>query len=313
MAIDIEVSGFTGGYAALNAPAVSYPVGMAEVVNRCVTVGGPVVGSARHRTYRRSAIANTVLSAIRPQGPPSVASPLEVTPLFVNTETTEKTGMSFRLGMGFAAIAASRVLKTPALEHVAVPGVPVNGRRADLIGLDKLKATHVVEAKARSHGVTQAVLLDGKQQAQATANALILAGTAVATASVAVTDLSVSPIHIYIEDPPVDFSGQDDEEGRREQERALAENYYRAVEDLLEVKPAERSGFDEVDAAATGAWMPGSNVWLGLRNDVRSELATATLDLREERATIPASDPWLMSSTPDGHVVVLGPRAVLPG
>jgi hypothetical protein len=40
MAVRIEVRNFSGSYAPVNAPPADYPVGMAELVNKAITVGG---------------------------------------------------------------------------------------------------------------------------------------------------------------------------------------------------------------------------------------------------------------------------------
>jgi hypothetical protein len=102
---------------------------MAEVVNKAITVGGLVRGSPLERSRRRSGIVNTVLSSVRAVGPPATTSPLAVTGLYASTETTEKAGISFRLGMALAAAVASRVLGIKVLKHVnsrsaAREGVP---------------------------------------------------------------------------------------------------------------------------------------------------------------------------------------------
>lgn len=312
MALRIEVAGFTGSYAGLNAASIDYPVGMAELVNRALTVGGWVVGSAAERTRRRSSISNMVLSSVRAAGPPVVASPLAVTNLYVHTETTEKTGISFRLGMAFAAVAASRILDVAGLQHVAVPGVVMNGRRADLLGLDSTKGCHVVEAKARSYGFGVAVVEDAKEQAKATTAQLAGVGQATTTASASVTDLSTCPITVLLEDPPVEFGDVNDPDEDRE--ARFVHEFYAPVRDLLEVRPPEPSGYEEVDNVATGSWMPGADVRVGLRDDVAQRLADGENVLRSAVETLAQGDvtnPWLVSSTPDGHVVVLDSTAEL--
>lgn len=287
---------------------------MAELVNRALTVGGWVVGSPAERTRRRASISNMVLSSVRAAGPPVLASPLCVTNLYAHTETTEKAGISFRLGMAFAAVVASRVLGVPGLQHVsvAIPGVATSGRRADLVGFDALGAVHVVEAKARSHGFGPAVMTDAKTQAGATAGQLAGLGTGVATASASVADLSVSPIRVLLEDPPLDLPP--DRGGNEGNEQRLVRDFYEPVRDLLEVKPPEPSGYAGVDRVATGGWLFGADVWLGLRDDVAQRLRDGENVLRtgvETASLEELHDPWLVSQTPDGHVVVLGTDALL--
>jgi hypothetical protein len=183
MAIDVEARGFSGRYRSLNGARRSYPVGLAEVVMRAITVGGTVRGSRYQKTMRRSSIANMVLSSIASR--PS--SELTTTELYDQTETPEKTGVSFRLGMAFAAVAASRVLRVNAMKHVRPRGGG-GGRRADLVGLDRQRGWHVMEAKSRTYGIPRTLVREAKTQARATAAALAARGLAIDTRSACVTD-----------------------------------------------------------------------------------------------------------------------------
>jgi hypothetical protein len=305
VAILVEVRNFVDEYADLNAQETAYEVGLPEVINRAITVGGLVRGSARERTSRRRAISELVLSSVRPDGPLEPGGRLVTTDLYAHTETTEKSAISFRLGMAFAAVAASRILQTKILAH-AEKRASGAGRRADLVGLDRFCRLHVVEAKCRTYGVTSKVREDAKEQALASAAALRGLGSSVATASTCITDLSSGGIRVLLEDPPVprnpNWSGFDSP--------GFVYAYYAPVRELLEVHGPELSGRAEIDGFATGAWLSQDGVWMGLADVVLQHLADGAalellgLDLPEGDATRFAS----VSS--DGHVILLGGRAL---
>jgi hypothetical protein len=309
MAIDVEVEGFTGAYATFNASRTSVPVGMAELVNRSITVGGVVRGSPLERSRRRASIANVVLSSIRAAGPPISATPLATTGLYQYTETTEKTGISFRLGMGFAAVVGSRVLRAPVLKHVRSGG---SGRRADLIGIDASRERHVLEAKSRTYGVRTEVVDDAKDQATTTARRFRASGRSVATASASVVDLSGSPIYVLLSDPPLG----NEIGGKRFDEKAFMREFYSPVVDLLEVKEEASSGFAIVDDYAIGSWLPGADAWIGLRREFHDLLQRdliPPIDAEPPGVSLRPDEEadWLVAATDDGHVLVLGPQSLL--
>jgi hypothetical protein len=189
VAIEVEVQDFVGAYAGLNAAPTTYGVGLPEVINKAITVGGLVRGSSKQRTYRRQAISQLVLSSVRAAGPAVPAADLVVTELYNNTEMSEKTGISYRLGMAFAAVVAGRVLRTRLLKHIPFHG-QARDRRADLIGLDRRRRLHLVEAKCRTYGITSTVRREAKDQASSTRAALLASGEMIETASACLTDLS---------------------------------------------------------------------------------------------------------------------------
>jgi len=309
--VTIEVSAFTGPYAGKNAPPTSYPIGLPELLNRAITVGGFVVGSAAHRTMRRGAIGALVRSSVHVIGAPPA---LSVTLLYERTESSEKAGITFRLGMAFAAIAASRILGVPALTHVGVLG---GGRRADLVGADALNQTHIVEAKARAHGFSTTEEAHAKAQATNTAANLLLTGTTAATASTCLTDLSNSPLAVKLTDPP----GSEDEPRRLDRPELLRE-YYSVVPELLSMKDREPSGIPVVDDHVDGAWLPGGDIWIGLERPLletgrttqrwdrvmESAMADERLSRENDRDGQHADDEDLARrsfTASDGHTVVL--------
>src|SRR4051812_3455991 len=87
MAIDIRVERFTGRWAGRNTRNAALAVNVADVVRGAVTVGGPVRGTAWHRSLRRAGVAGSILSALAGSGR---GQALITTSLYRQLETTEK-------------------------------------------------------------------------------------------------------------------------------------------------------------------------------------------------------------------------------
>lgn len=211
--------------------------------------------------------------------------------------------------MAMAAVVAGRVLGTKLLKHVNARSGG-KGRRADLVGLDAARQRHVVEAKARTYGIDAEVRNDAKDQANETRARLVAAGAAIATCSASLMDLSSSPIYVLLEDPPP----RGGEKGPEEfDERGLVRDYFSPVKDLLATRVPEPSGYQWIDDMAIGSWLPGADAWLGLTHEVFERLRTGKdpLEGSPSPADLPAERDWLTSVTSDGHVLVLGPRALL--
>jgi hypothetical protein len=83
------------------------------------------------------------------------------------------------------------------------------------------------------------------------------------------------------------------------------------VPELLEVRGPQPSGQDEVDHLAIGSWLSDAEVWLGLVRDVLQLAPQGSIVLESlDELALMLDEDRLVSATSDGHVVVLGPRAV---
>jgi hypothetical protein len=269
---------------------------------RAITVGGWVDGTLTERTLRRASIGALVRSAVR-EGDPNIPAPaLVATHLYTNIEPSEKGAITFRLGMAFAAVLASRVLGVNKTLHL-----PGNRRRGDLYGRDNLGGWHVIEAKARTAGVPAAVQAKAKLQAAALVPTVNGVPVQVQTDSASLADLSPGQqFTLVLDDPP--HSDPDDDRHMPVDEERFVPEYYSPVPDLVEITGPEPSGNDEIDQFAEGAWMPGGGIWMGLARDMPRR-AARWQDLPEERgAAAPQHDPSLVHIGDDGHVVVLDPR-----
>lgn len=273
-----------------------------ELVMRAITVGGRVDGTRVERTLRRASVGALVRSAVR-EGDAAVPAPaLVATRLYTNIEPSEKAAITFRLGMAFAAVLASRILGVNKTLHL-----PGTGRRGDLYGRDNVGGWHVIEAKARTGPVSAAVHAHAKAQAMALVPTVHGVPVQVQTVSASLADLSPQQqFALELNDPPP----SDSRDGRQtpvDEERFVPE-YYSPMPDLVEITGPEPSGNDEVDTFARGAWMPGGGIWVGLARDIPPRVARWQ-DVPEGRdAPAPQHDPSLVHIGDDGHVVVLDSR-----
>jgi hypothetical protein len=239
--------------------------------NRCSTCSpaDPLVCScARSQTpwtrrLTEPVRAGDVLAALVGAGRAAAPS---TSSLYRDLETTEKSGVSYRLGMAFAAIASEYVLDVPLLEHLNRTNstlAPGSRRRADLYGIDPAGKTHVVEAKSRTYGFTAGDVRYAKSQSL-NVNIVHRRGRSVrpSTRAASLTDLSTTPISVLLADP----AGEAEDEVTYVVDLdRLIQVHYSAVPDLIEVhggpQPPPAS---DVAPDVVGAFLPGTDIWLGI-------------------------------------------------
>lgn len=258
-------------------------------------MGGRVDGTRAERTLRRASIGALVRSAVREGGANIPAPALVASRLYTNIEPSEKAAITFRLGMAFAAVLASRILGVNKTLHL--PGA---GRRGDLYGRDNLGGWHVIEAKARTAPVPAAVEAQAKAQAAALVPTVNGIPVQVQTYSASLADLSPQQqFALLLNDPPRSDPG----DGRQmpvDEERFVLE-YYSPMPDLVEITGPEPSGNDEVDKFAVGAWRPAAASGWGSRGTSRREPRAGRRCPRgvprPPRSTIPPSCTSAMTGT----------------
>jgi hypothetical protein len=308
MAVELRVERFGGPWAGRNQPAGAIAVNVADVVRAAVTVGGPVGGSPWHRSLRRAGVAGSVLAALVGAGR---NQPLATTTLYRQLETTEKSGVSFRLGMAFAALAAEYVLNVTLLEHLnRSNSVLAHGsqRRADLFGVDNSGRWHVVEAKSRTYGFEQEDI-DGAKQQALNVHAIRPNGSSLvpATRSASLLDLSQAPIAMLLIDPV----GEPETAAMYEIDvEAFIATHFSPVPDLLDAQGAPQPPpVDLPGTAVVGAYLPGTDIWLGLDGSLVGESPRSWEHrLQELRppSDRPAARDERISIGKDGHVLVVG-------
>lgn len=310
MAIVVQVRAFRPPFAGLNTAGVKLPVTTADLARAAVTVGGPVRGTAWRRTQRRVAIIATIHAALAEK---RGTHPVRTSTVYQRLETTEKSGVSFRLGMAFAAVVAERVLAITMLEHLNHSNsllFPSGGkRRADLFGLDAAGDCHVIEAKSRTHGHDRALVEYAKSQAANIAVVDVKTGRYnPLTRSAAVADLSRSPIQVLLEDPPEEASP---EKPYRIDTDQLIAYHYSAVPDLIELRGNPQDPPTRIDADVIGAYLPGTEVWLGVKRSLYRESGVPWRErIKGDAAAgeLMATEGDTISIGRDGHVLQMGPE-----
>ena len=141
--------------------------------------------------------------------------------------------------------------------------------RGDFVGLDQHLDWHVVEAKGRSHKVSQATIDGAKAQA---ARIQSIDNHPPKTCVACVTDLSAAPIKVYLQDPP---TGRD--QPRRINVADFWTYYYGNIAAFIEQSP-EKGRVDDLDDYSFGRFYPGltpleypwmmSDLYIGLPKSV---------------------------------------------
>jgi len=311
MAITVQVRAFPPPFAGLNTSGVNLPVTTADLARAAVTVGGPVQGTAWRRTQRRVAIIATVHAALAEK---RGTHPVRTSTLYQRLETTEKSGVSFRLGMAFAAVVAERILAITMLEHLNHSNsllFPTGGkRRADLFGLDAAGGCHVIEAKSRTHGHDRALVNYAKSQAANISVVDVKTGPyRPLTRSAAIADLSRSPVQVLLEDPPE--GAPLEKPFHIDTDRVIA-YHYSAVPDLVELRGDPQDPPTRIDADVIGAYLPGTDIWLGVKRSLYGESGIPWRERINANAAagalIPPAEGGAVSIGRDGHVLQMGPE-----
>lgn len=310
MAIVVRVEGFPAPFEGVNTREERLSVTTADVARAAVTVGGPVKGTAWRRTQRRVGLIATVLAALAEK---RGTHPIRTSTLYARLETTEKSGVSFRLGMAFAAVVAEQILAIKMLEHLNHSNsavFPSGGkRRADLFGLDRHDDCHVIEAKSRTHGPDQALVNNAKSQAANIEVVDVNSGRFTPkTRSAAVADLSRSPVQVLLVDPPKEAAI--DKPYRIDTDQVIA-HHYSVVPDLVELRGDPQDPPKNIDADVVGAYLPGTDLWLGVKRSLFGESRIPwRTRIQSDDATLEMMDieDDTISIGRDGHVLQLGPE-----
>jgi hypothetical protein len=174
-------------------------------------------------------------------------------------DRSEKSAISYFLGMTQAKVTCDMLLGVPHLVHLdailALQGQTTNKSRPDFVGFDHASMTYsiAVEAKGRTHGREEDVTSKAKSQA-------MLLPTVVATTS-SLRVASVASFEglfwkAYLEDPAGPY-----EELEGETIERLLVAYYRPIVATLLTTGIDRN---VSDGATTVAHLPGIDLTLGL-------------------------------------------------
>ncbi|EHH1111111.1 hypothetical protein J7H87_004335 [Vibrio parahaemolyticus] len=185
---------------------------------RCVMTVGCINwrGAKARGVYRLIHLASLVYSNVESYGPS-----LKLHQDFFKLDQSEKVPISYHLGSGLTKLFAEEYLNIPWLGHVssfksvvswtgsAVPSKVVlykpknkkNASEPDLIGYDRSRTPHILEAKGYSSGFSGSVLQHAIDQVSQVSN---VAGKTPLTKVACFNDLAKSPFESIIVDPVVD-------------------------------------------------------------------------------------------------------------
>jgi len=168
--IPYRATSFSGTFAGLNGNG-QIQTTWAQLVWAAITVGKAAgdeyaygIYSAVERLHRASMMRAYLLEA-------GSGRLLQTAP-YIASDPSEKTSISFYLGMTLAKLFAELLFDVPRMLHVAVYGqnyqvaTAQGGSRPDLIGLSANNDWFVFEAKGRSNGFEDEALESAKDQAE---------------------------------------------------------------------------------------------------------------------------------------------------
>ncbi len=169
--IEYKATNFSGPFAEINGNVKIIEVTWAQLVWAAITVGKAAgdeyaygIYSALERLHRASMVRAYLFE--------SSSGNLFQTNPYEMSDPSEKTSISFYLGMTLAKLFAELLFNVPRMLHVAVYGqnyqiaTGQGASRPDLIGITANGQWFVFEAKGRSNGFDSSALASAKTQAQ---------------------------------------------------------------------------------------------------------------------------------------------------
>lgn len=269
--LEVVTTNFTGKHGGLNGKR-SLDVSKRRLMKFAATIGQPA--SAASSSHPRHAVALAAYKALAIKAAVEFGSAaLGRRTGYESMDPSEKSNISFWIGMTFASLVAdeclgvSRMVHVSALSRAGVARVnPSSKRLADLIGQDSQGAWHVVESKARQQASSEADRNDWKSQALTIA---AINGVAPTTRSYAFT--RVGPIFTVTLNDPEPEEQQPNltvELGPA----AIVQSYYGPVTDFLSeeyvstgvVRSIERGGRSLTVRLAAYDSIDGEFVFVGM-------------------------------------------------
>ena len=153
-------------------------------------------------------------------------------------DRSEKSAISYFLGLTFTKLMAAKLFDVYWLMHVDVYGqylqpIFTGQRRPDLVGMDKLGRWYVFEAKGRSGGIDAGLVATAKKQ---TYGLQRIRGEQPRLRVACISYFSGESLRLHLEDPD-DTDEESAELNMSEQQ--FVDAYYKPVEALVEQGPSE--------------------------------------------------------------------------
>ena len=238
--LKIDVSNFKGTYNPLNLRK-QIAVTEEQALHAAITVGTPLLRKGTHSQRHALAMATYKAVAVKATMDFSQTN-LSGFSAYRQLDPSEKTNLSYWIGMVFTALLAKELVKVEQLLHAACfkqrrigKTNPASKSLADLVGRDANKDWHVLEAKGRQNKPTAQNKTAWKMQCQ-TINRI--GGKTPKTHSFCIAMVG-SIYRAELEDPDGKTGSIEIEFGRAGEDQDLLEAYYGPLRDVL-----KQSSFD---------------------------------------------------------------------
>lgn len=204
---------------------------------------------------------------------------------YVQLDLSEKILKSYNIGMGVAKIVAERILNIPYLQHVdslvnqgTITLTSGSNERGDMVGLDKNRDWHVMEAKGRTSEPSNTDRNKAKTQAQKITS---IRGTAPATKSYCITYINEFDNQIFLNDPddkpivPVTIEVEIDNFIKLYYDKIFKDIYSRQQDMTL--------NFNEqnISFSLFRANDQSQNIYIGLENRILTDLRNGNISFSE--------------------------------
>lgn len=210
---------------------------------------------------------------------------LTITTDYSNLDLSDKVLKSYHIGMGVSKIIAERVLKIPYLQHVDVlvkQGIVVlttgTNERGDMVGFDRLKNWHVMEAKGRTIEPSKVDKKKAKAQAEKITS---VNGINPATKSYCITHINQLYSEILLNDPDdipikkLEIEIKSDNFIKTYYDKILRD-FYKQKEDVI------LSFIDQnIDFALFRLFSEQTNIYLGIERRILSDLKQGSTGFTE--------------------------------
>lgn len=306
--LDYEAHGFNNGLG-MNGPH-HLNVRWEQIVHSAITVGRrglrDVFRHGRHSMFEMFYRCCMIYANLQT----SYSRHIVKTSAYNSLDRSEKSAISYFLGLTFTKFMATTLFRIPWLMHLDVYknhlSIVTGSRRPDLVGQDWWGRWSVFEAKGRTNGKESGVVGSAKAQTRG----LRKIGNCYPYLRVAsIAHFPRQSLHVYMEDPEdfdrdaVDLSISEDQ---------FHQDYYRPITDVIDAEPITDGGAQAnrrirtVDVAGIerkihAVELLGTDVEIGLEDQVYEVLRSRNIrsQIFEIMPPIPERLTWL--DTDDSH------------
>lgn len=238
--------------------------------------------SAFEIIYRGSMLAANLME--------SPSRKLEQTVAYTDLDPSEKSAVSYFLGLTVAKLLAQKLLGVSYLMHLDVYkdilNLPTNGRsRPDLVGTDKSLRWIVVEAKGRTNGIKSVDKAAAKGQVEQLTS---IGGIAPHLGTGVISYFnSGKKLEVFLKDPPIgNESGYD----LPLNPGTFFHDYYRMFVDLIDSAYGDKTFLELSERTYIAKYITEVDVWVGIDEAVYNLMTRYSADL-EHLSKLPLTLP----------------------